>query len=197
MAASENPLYRDSEETDPTLFCSAFRKNRYFDSNTCFYLFTTREPSGTSSTLSSRDIYNEKPTREEQTVATATIESQSVGKTATIHTTYGDIYIKIFPEETPLAVKNFIGLAKNGYYEGVIFHRVIKGFMCQTGDPNGDGTGGESIYGKEFADEFHPNLRHDRPYTISMANGGPNTNSSQFFITTYLILTQCADSLAR
>ncbi|KAJ2311553.1 cytochrome P450 monooxygenase 71, partial [Coemansia sp. RSA 2705] len=79
---------------------------------------------------------------------------------------------------------NFAALARNGYYNDVIFHRVIKGFMVQTGDPLGDGTGGESIWGRAFADEFTPQLRHDRPFTLSMANAGPNTNGSQFFITT-------------
>ncbi|KAG8891912.1 cytochrome P450 monooxygenase 71, partial [Tulasnella sp. 408] len=82
------------------------------------------------------------------------------------------------------AVENFAGLAKRGYYDGVIFHRVIKKFMIQTGDPLGDGTGGESVWGREFEDEFTPALRHDRPYTLSMANAGPNTNGSQFFVTT-------------
>ena len=85
---------------------------------------------------------------------------------------------------SPKTVENFATHATNGYYDGVIFHRVIKGFMVQTGDPLGDGTGGTSIWGHEFEDEFHRSLRHDRPFTVSMANAGPNTNGSQFFITT-------------
>ena len=91
--------------------------------------------------------------------------------------------IKLFPEFAPVSVENFATHARNGYYNNHIFHRVISGFMIQTGDPNGDGTGGTSIWGNEFKDEFHHNLRHDRPYTVSMANAGPNTNGSQFFIT--------------
>lgn len=89
-----------------------------------------------------------------------------------------------FPEECPRTVENFVTHARNGYYNGIVFHRVIKGFMVQTGDPLGDGTGGESIWGGSFPDEFHPQLRHDRAGTVSMANSGPNTNGSQFFITT-------------
>nr|CAH8871480.1 unnamed protein product [Trichobilharzia regenti] len=85
--------------------------------------------------------------------------------------------------ECPRTVENFVGHSRAGYYNGHIFHRVIKGFMVQTGCPLGTGTGGESIWGGEFEDEFHPSLRHDRPYTVSMANAGPNTNGSQFFIT--------------
>jgi peptidylprolyl isomerase domain and WD repeat-containing protein 1 len=75
-------------------------------------------------------------------------------------------------------------LCRNGYYNNIIFHRVIKGFMIQTGDPTGTGSGGESMWGNEFEDEFVRTLRHDRPFTVSMANAGPNTNGSQFFITT-------------
>ena len=92
--------------------------------------------------------------------------------------------MRLFPEECPKTVENFATHAANGYYDGVLFHRVIKDFMIQTGDPLGDGTGGTSIWGHEFEDEFHRSLRHDRPYTLSMANAGPGTNGSQFFITT-------------
>ena len=85
-------------------------------------------------------------------------------------------------------MENFVTHSKNGYYDGVIFHRVIRGFMIQTGDPLGDGTGGESIWGNEFEDEFHPDLRHDRAGVLSMANASMrNTNGSQFFITTVAV----------
>ena len=105
-------------------------------------------------------------------------------RAATLNTTYGEVRLKLFPDECPKTVENFATHAANGYYDGVIFHRVIKGFMVQTGDPLGDGTGGTSIWGHEFEDEFHRSLRHDRPFTLSMANAGPGTNGSQFFITT-------------
>merc|ERR1711900_29452 len=108
----------------------------------------------------------------------------SLGRQATLHTTMGDIVIKLYPKECPKTVENFSVHSRNGYYDGIIFHRVIKNFMLQTGDPNGDGTGGESIWGGDFADEFSRALKHDRPFTVSMANAGPNTNGSQFFITT-------------
>lgn len=100
---------------------------------------------------------------------------------AVMHTTMGDIKIKFFPEEAPKAVENFKTLAKEGYYDGVIFHRVINDFMIQGGDPTGTGTGGKSIYGDYFEDEFSPNLYNFRG-ALSMANAGPNTNGSQFFI---------------
>ncbi len=102
---------------------------------------------------------------------------------AEIETTMGTIEIEFFPKITPKTVKNFVGLATNGYYNGVIFHRVIDGFMIQGGDPTGTGAGGQSIYGRTFEDEFDFSLRHNRPGLISMANRGPNTNGSQFFIT--------------
>jgi peptidylprolyl isomerase len=89
----------------------------------------------------------------------------------------------MYPEIAPLAVENFTTHVKNGYYNGLIFHRVIKGFMIQGGDPTGTGRGGESIWGKPFKDEFGPNVVFDRPMLLAMANRGPETNGSQFFIT--------------
>lgn len=101
--------------------------------------------------------------------------------TATINTTLGAIKVKLFPEEAPKAVENFVTHAKNGYYDGIIFHRVIKDFMIQGGDPTGTGMGGESIWGRPFNDEFTPKL-HNLRGALSMANAGPGTNGSQFFI---------------
>lgn len=100
---------------------------------------------------------------------------------AVIHTNMGDIKVKFFEEEAPKAVENFKTLAKEGYYDGIIFHRVINDFMIQGGDPTGTGTGGESSYGAPFEDEFSPNLYNFRG-ALSMANSGMNTNGSQFFI---------------
>lgn len=98
-----------------------------------------------------------------------------------INTNYGTIKIRLFPEVAPKAVENFKTHAKNGYYNGVTFHRVINEFMIQGGDPSGNGTGGESIWGEPFEDEFHVNYHHIRG-ALSMANSGANTNGSQFFI---------------
>ena len=98
---------------------------------------------------------------------------------ATIETTKGTIVIELYPDKAPKTVANFIKLSKQGFYNGIIFHRVIPNFMIQTGDPNGTGMGGP---GYTFADEFS-DLKHDGPGVVSMANAGPNTNGSQFFIT--------------
>lgn len=98
-----------------------------------------------------------------------------------METSMGKIKIKLFPEYAPHAVENFVKHSEDGYYDGLLFHRVIKDFMIQGGDPNGDGTGGESIYGKPFEDEFSTNLFNIRG-ALSMANSGANTNGSQFFI---------------
>lgn len=100
---------------------------------------------------------------------------------AVIETSMGDIKVRFFKNEAPKAVENFITHAKNGYYDNLIFHRVIPNFMIQGGDPNGDGTGGESIWGKPFEDEVIPSLRHFYG-ALSMANAGSETNGSQFFI---------------
>ncbi|KIM28414.1 hypothetical protein M408DRAFT_8792 [Serendipita vermifera MAFF 305830] len=180
MAASSNPLLAERATRDPTLFCTAYRKNR-------FYMFTRSEPEDKSG---DRDIFNERPTREEQTIAQTTTStshnsSARLARNATVHTTLGDIHLTLFPDQAPKAVENFVGHARSGYFEGVIFHRVIAKFMIQTGDPLGDGTGGESIWGHDFEDEFSDDLKHDRPYTVSMANPGQaNHNGSQWFITT-------------
>ena len=98
-----------------------------------------------------------------------------------IKTTHGDMTFKLFEKDIPKAVENFLTHAKNGYYKGIIFHRVIKDFMIQGGDPTGTGMGGESIYGESFEDEFSEELYNIRG-ALSMANAGPNTNGSQFFI---------------
>ncbi|CAO1638833.1 unnamed protein product [Sympodiomycopsis kandeliae] len=192
LMASENPAANgkaDKEESvqDPTLFCTAHKRER-------FYLFTRLEPEHNpkSKQGGERDVFNEKPSREDQTLASSMSTSSastsnsvnSATTTATLHTTLGDIHLKLYTAETPKTVENFLGLTKKRYYDNVIFHRVIKKFMLQTGDPLGDGTGGESIWGSHFSDEFVDTLKHDRPYTLSMANAGPNTNGSQFFITT-------------
>ena len=101
----------------------------------------------------------------------------------TVHTNLGDFKLELFPEIAPKTVENFVTHAKNGYYNGVIFHRVIEDFMIQGGDPTGTGMGGESIYGRTFEDEFSREA-FNLYGTLSMANAGPNTNGSQFFIVT-------------
>ncbi|WP_230980809.1 peptidylprolyl isomerase [Rossellomorea arthrocnemi] len=102
-------------------------------------------------------------------------------KLVEMKTSMGTIKIKLFPEQAPKTVENFITHSKDGYYDGLKFHRVIKDFMIQGGDPKGNGTGGESIYGESFEDEFSPELFNLRG-ALSMANAGPDTNGSQFFI---------------
>lgn len=103
---------------------------------------------------------------------------------AVIKTSMGNIELELFEDKTPKTVENFVGLAKKGYYNGVIFHRVIENFMIQGGDPTGTGRGGESLWGGKFDDEIVSSLTFDQPGCLAMANAGPNTNGSQFFITT-------------
>jgi cyclophilin family peptidyl-prolyl cis-trans isomerase len=100
--------------------------------------------------------------------------------TARFKTAKGDIVVELFADRAPRTVENFVNLARAGFYDGTTFHRVISGFMAQGGDPTGTGTGGP---GYQFGDEFHPSLRHDSAGILSMANAGPGTNGSQFFIT--------------
>ncbi|NOZ50188.1 MAG: peptidylprolyl isomerase [Chloroflexi bacterium] len=100
--------------------------------------------------------------------------------TATVKTSKGDMKLKLHVDKAPVTVNNFVFLAREGFYDGTTFHRVIKDFMVQGGDPAGSGRGGP---GYNFRDEFDPQLRHDGPGVLSMANAGPNTNGSQFFIT--------------
>ncbi|PID60448.1 MAG: peptidylprolyl isomerase [Ignavibacteriae bacterium] len=102
---------------------------------------------------------------------------------ANVETTMGNIKIQLYPNLVPKTVENFVGLAQKGYYDGIIFHRVIDDFMIQGGDPTGTGTGGQSYFGGPFEDEFHDSLLHNEIGILSMANAGPNTNGSQFFIT--------------
>ncbi len=104
----------------------------------------------------------------------------TVAYRAKFKTSIGDFTIDLCPAEAPNTVNNFVFLARDGFYDGIIFHRVIHNFMAQGGDPTGTGRGGP---GYTFDDEFHPDLRHDQPGILSMANAGPNTNGSQFFIT--------------
>ncbi|EDQ88006.1 uncharacterized protein MONBRDRAFT_9444 [Monosiga brevicollis MX1] len=174
MEASDNPALKN-RELDPLLICSAVKKSR-------FYVFSKREPQEAAGDIS-RDVFNEKPTREQQMAAITTTATERLADAVTLHTSYGDIHLELYPIECPKTVENFVTHCRNGYYNNLTFHRVIKDFMVQTGDPFGDGTGGQSIWDHEFEDEFHPRLKHDRAYTVSMANAGPNTNGSQFFIT--------------
>lgn len=173
MAASENPLLQEAEARDAMLVSTAVGKVR-------FYMFTNDE----AVDRGTRDVQNERPTLLNGAAKDAGAAAPAAsGSAAVVHTTYGDIHVRLFPDAAPKAVENFVVHARNGYYNNVLFHRVIRKFMIQTGDPLGDGTGGESIWGREFEDEFS-SLKHDRPYTLSMANAGPGTNGSQFFITT-------------
>ena len=162
---------------DPLLLCTAYKSNR-------FYIFSKDEPDNKIK----RDMMNEEieEIKNKSNINNKNSKNKEIidlPEKAVIDTTKGEIFIKLFINECPKATKNFITLGKRGYYDGLIFHRVIKNFMIQTGDPRGNGTGGESIYGKPFKDEFNENLKHEA-FTVSMANSGPDTNGSQFFITT-------------
>ncbi|GAB1733469.1 hypothetical protein NU195Hw_g9373t1 [Hortaea werneckii] len=115
--------------------------------------------------------------------AAAGSSSNDIAEGVVMHTSLGDITIALYRDQTPKTCRNFAQLAETGKYDNVIFHRIIKGFMIQGGDPTGTGRGGESIYGGKFEDEIVSSLKHQDKGTLSMANAGPGTNGSQFFIT--------------
>lgn len=130
---------------------------------------------------------NQKTSTDQTTTQEVKKEKFKLGENemavAVINTNMGKIEIELFADKTPKTVENFVEHANEGYYNGIIFHRVIDKFMIQGGDPTGTGRGGESIWGEPFEDEIVPALKHDQPGILSMANAGPNTNGSQFFIT--------------
>ncbi len=117
-------------------------------------------------------------------ICACTAKAQNESSTvAVLETNQGIIKLKLFPHIAPKTCENFIGLIQKGYYNGLIFHRVIPGFMIQGGDPTGTGMGGESLWGGKFEDEFSADIKFEKPGILAMANSGPNTNGSQFFIT--------------
>ena len=186
---------------DPCLFALSYKRERFF-------WFSQREPAeeeaeeeqktadgkrrGSSHTSSSRDVLNEKPmssstltrpSTASSLASSTTSASTSLPSTAVIHTTQGDITISLYPSLTPRTYTNFTTHAIRHYYNHCLFHRVVPGFMIQTGDPTGTGSGGESVWGGQFEDEIVSQLRHDAEGVVSMANAGRGTNGSQFFIT--------------
>ena len=110
--------------------------------------------------------------------------NDSASTIVVLETTQGEIEIQLYPDAAPKTCENFVGLVEKGYYDGIIFHRIIKDFMIQGGDPTGTGRGGESLWGGKFEDEVTPELQFNRKGLLAMANSGPGTNGSQFFITT-------------
>ncbi|WPH02437.1 peptidyl-prolyl cis-trans isomerase-like 1 [Acrodontium crateriforme] len=140
--------------------------------------------SSASSTPTSSSNQNPTPTSSSVPATTgAGAGDDNIPDGVILHTTLGDMTIALFKTETPKTARNFATLASTGKYNNVIFHRIIPGFMIQGGDPTGTGRGGTSIYGAKFDDEFHPSLRHTGKGILSMANSGPGTNGSQFFVT--------------
>lgn len=166
MLSSNNSILKSSLNKTPILLASSVNSNKIF-------LFN-------SSNDHHKDI--DLTSKSRKTPHKAPIK-RNMSK-VTLHTTLGDIKINLFTQIVPKTTENFIKLCETSYYNNTIFHRVIKDFMVQTGDPLGNGTGGESYWGGYLKDEFSPLLTHSKPFIVSMANSGPNTNGSQFFITT-------------
>jgi peptidylprolyl isomerase domain and WD repeat-containing protein 1 len=163
------------QSVTPMVILTAFERQR-------IYLFTENPPESAK-----RDIFNEKASRERLTHPVKP-RRQTVTKWplfATLHTAMGSIKFRMFGDECPLTVENFVTLARRGYFDGIRVHRVVRDFCVQTGDPTGSGYGGESAWGGTFEDEFPVGgHKFDRPGLVGMANAGRNTNGSQFFITT-------------
>uniref|UniRef100_A0A7S3EMJ8 peptidylprolyl isomerase n=1 Tax=Rhodosorus marinus TaxID=101924 RepID=A0A7S3EMJ8_9RHOD len=170
-----NGAEQAQEEADPAVIATSFDRQRLF-------IFSRSEP-GEDGGETGRDVFNEKvlpagggrrPRRNADGTAADEKEDDQdwekdsgLPESLILQTSLGDIHLKLFPKECPKTVENFTKHAKNGYYNNVLFHRVIKGFMIQTGDPRGDGTGGESVWGGEFEDEIRRHLKHDRPGVVS------------------------------
>jgi peptidylprolyl isomerase domain and WD repeat-containing protein 1 len=175
---------------DALLITLAYRQRRFF----CFSQVDPIEVAEAKNANDNdveirRDIMNEPPTADDRQLASNATGSSGVAalpSEAILRTSMGDIHIKLFAREVPKTIENFTTHAKNGYYDNCIFHRVIPNFMIQTGDPLGDGTGGESIWGGEFEDEFVRNLKHDRPFTVSMANAGPSKLTLNLLFAAYV-----------
>lgn len=112
------------------------------------------------------------------------VMAQDAAPMVVLETNQGKVTVKLYQDKAPKTVENFLGLVNKGYYDGIVFHRVIKDFMVQGGDPTGTGSGGQSLWGKPFEDEVTPDLKFSKPGILAMANAGPGTNGSQFFVTT-------------
>ena len=173
-------VIEQGKKDDPTVFAVAWRRARFF-------LVTTREPDNDNK--AQRDVFNERPSNEEIALLASqpsnpAKEAKVLPTAVVIHTSKGDIFCELYPSLVPKTVENFTTHAKRGFYNNLIFHRVIKDFMIQTGCPLGNGTGGGSIFADGLPDEFDSSLSHSQCGILSMANHGPNTGGSQFFITT-------------
>lgn len=187
MMTSNNPALDEISKIYPMLICSAWNKQR-------FYLFTQQPPNKVGQRLD-RDVMNEASfslSKDSNLTLFPIDESgnsinNSSIKRAVIRTNFGDIPITLFPQVAPLAVENFSNLSKRGYYNNLLFHRIIPNFIIQTGDPLNNGTGGTSMWNTKFPDEIVPIVKFDRSFRLAMANSGKDSNASQFFIT----ITKC------